>query len=210
MSNTDVQERLDLLAAIHAIDEGVPALSAFHRIATGGELQTISSASRVYGHKAASWQLHGPMKGSDVTERRVSENGWVAITQTQGESFRVRLFDEKDELRCVVRIVPECEITHSVRSILAVEDLKRQWERSPSWDLTHTDGFGAHTVELGMHSSEMGDRWEAERISAREARIDAIVEEMERIGPRAVAERLLCLDERFDRLEKRLRDVEEE
>jgi len=210
MNGIDVQERLDRLSAIHATDEGLAAVSAFHRIATGTELQTISSAASVYGHRAASWQLHGYAKGTDVTERRVSENGWVAITQTQGETFRVRLFDENDELRCIVRIVPKCEITHSVHSILVIEDLKRQWERKPDWDLTNTNGFGAHTVELGMHSSEMGDRWEAERIRAREARIDSIVEEMGRIGPRAVAERLLCLEERFERLEKRVREIEEE
>ena len=82
-----------------------------------------------------------------------------------------------------------------------IQDLIRQWERDPIWDLEETPGFEAHRDRLLDHRMETEKRWHAEyqterlrrptdphhlldRIEALERQVDKVLDQLHHLVER--------------------------
>jgi hypothetical protein len=211
------EERLIRLLAVHPDDSDLPEKSAFHRVLEGDFKDVFGPVSQTYGHGTRTWRefvkgmyFPGDVRNPDVPDDVriwMSARNWIAITQIFQGRQRIRIFDELDNLVAVVTCVTEGASFHSVRSLIAVEDIKRKWERNPHWSLADTPGLSGHAKELGLHSSEWIERREEKRLAERLERIDAMVE-ASRLDPRILVERLLDVEERMEAISKRLHEME--
>lgn len=209
--------RLTALLAMHTDDSDLPEKSSFHRVVAGDFGDVFGPVSNIHGHDTRLWRefVKGIDYPSDVgtddmpddIRLWVSARNWVAITQILEDRQRIRIFDDLDSPVAVVTCVTEGASFHSVRPLIAVEDVKRQWERNPTWSLADATGFGGHERELALHSSEWVDRRETERLQERQKRIDAIVA-ANGLDPRVLVEKLLDIEDRVTALSRRLDEEE--
>jgi hypothetical protein len=61
-----------------------------------------------------------------------------------------------------------------------VEELKRQWEMDPCWDLCETEGFEEYATELKDHQEKCEREWNEKRLQ-KEKQVD---EEADKLGVR--------------------------
>ena len=209
--------RLGTLLAIHPDDSDLPEKSSFHRVVAGDYMDVFGPVSQIHGHATRLWRefVKGRDFPSDIQSDHVPDDiriwmsgrKWITITQILQGRQRIRIFDDLDNPVAVVTCVTEGASFHSVRPLIAVEDVKRQWERNPTWSLADTTGFSGHERELALHSSEWVDRRETERLQERQKRIDAIVAAND-LDPRVLVEKLLDIEDRVTALSRRLDEEE--
>lgn len=66
----------------------------------------------------------------------------------------------------------------SIKSRKEIEELKRQWENDPCWDLYDTEGFEEYMEELKEHQERMESIWD-KKIKEKEKELDKKAEELE-------------------------------
>lgn len=81
-----------------------------------------------------------------------------------------------------------------------IEELKRQWEADPIWDLEDTPGFEAHKEELKDHSDYMKQEW---RLHER-ARMEDKSVQLGTPGNITLARYVDAMEKRIEKLEAKL------
>ena len=95
-----------------------------------------------------------------------------------------------------------------------IESLKASWSEDPCWDIEDTEGFEEHRAELLAYREKRGAEWAAETKAEHEAAIEKLIApgrallRSAKAGDggamlRAVAEMLLPIVQRLDRLDER-------
>ena len=95
-----------------------------------------------------------------------------------------------------------------------IESLKASWSEDPCWDIEDTEGFEEHRAELLAYREKRGAEWAAETKAEHEAAIEKLIApgrallRSAQAGDggamlRAVAEMLLPIVQRLDRLDDR-------
>lgn len=86
----------------------------------------------------------------------------------------------------------------------ALTKLKNEWQADPCWDLEDTDGFEAHRDELLAYRLECEAKWTAEK----QAQLEKRAELLGCPGNVKLAQYVVSLEYRLDRLVERLETVE--
>jgi hypothetical protein len=79
-----------------------------------------------------------------------------------------------------------------------VEDLKRQWEVDPSWDIEDTEGFDEYTHELLLYQLQKQREWDVAAWDRQHRRTQELECSM------ALVQYIEVLEYRLDQLEQRL------
>jgi hypothetical protein len=79
---------------------------------------------------------------------------------------------------------------------IEIEELKKEWESDPHWDLENTPGFEEHHDDLLTHRHEKEAEWESARLDALEKK----ARELGIPGRLALTGYILSLENRIQRL----------
>lgn len=82
-----------------------------------------------------------------------------------------------------------------MKTAVEVEQLKKDWESDPCWDLHDTEGFEEHKEELRQYQEQKEVEWKAQR-EQRELELDAKAEEL---GVKGLYRLIIDLQERHGR-----------
>lgn len=89
------------------------------------------------------------------------------------------------------------EVEDTMPTAQEIDKLKSDWRADPCWDIEDTEGFEEHRDELAKFAAECRASWNA----AYWRRVDDLAESLGIPGNRALAEHVMRLEERIERME---------
>lgn len=87
-----------------------------------------------------------------------------------------------------------------MKTRIEVEELKRQWEDDPCWDLEDTDEFSEYKEELLQFRLECEAKWE-ERYINEQLKIDS---EAQKLGVEGIYRLIIDMQKKIDVLEAKV------